>query len=119
MFAIVLGLLEAILKNFLRCQTAWNSLCPLHEHDGIWMYLSSAVELRTILLAENDSIIGMQHKITTHEHANNKLLREARSVVSEFAINIHLLLVHLFCCLPHRQAVETTKGLREIYGRKT
>lgn len=48
------------------------------------MCLIPSFELGTILLAENDYIIGMQHKITTHEHANTKLLG-VRSVVSEFS----------------------------------
>lgn len=48
------------------------------------MYLIPAFELGTILLAENDYVIGMQHEITTHVHAKNRLMREARSVVSEF-----------------------------------
>lgn len=48
------------------------------------MYLILAFELGTIFLEENDYIIGMQHKITTHVHANNKLLREAWSAVSDF-----------------------------------
>lgn len=54
------------------------------EYYEIWMRLILTFELGTILLAENDNIRGMQHKTTAHTHANNKLLREARSVVSEF-----------------------------------
>lgn len=48
------------------------------------MHLILTFGLGTTLLAENDDIRGMQHKITAHKHANSKLLREARSVVSEF-----------------------------------
>lgn len=53
------------------------------EYYEIWMHLILTFELGTILLAENDNIRGLQHKITAHVHANNKLLREARSVVSK------------------------------------
>lgn len=48
------------------------------------MCLIPSFELGTILLAENDYIIGMQDKITTHEYVNTKLL-EIQSVVSEFS----------------------------------
>lgn len=50
----------------------------------MWMRFIPAFELGTILLAENDYIIGTRHKITTHEHAETKLL-EAQSAVSEFS----------------------------------
>lgn len=57
------------------------------EYYEIWMHLILTFGLGTILLAENDNIRGirgMQQKITAHMCANNKLLREARAVVSEF-----------------------------------
>lgn len=47
------------------------------------MCLIPAFKLRTRLLAENDYIIGMQHKVTAQEHVKTKLSKEAQSVVSE------------------------------------
>lgn len=79
------------------------------------MHLILAFEIGTILLAENDCIIGMQHKMymeKTSSWGKHDLLFQS------FAINIHLLPVHLFCCLSHRQAVETTQDFRKMYGRK-
>lgn len=82
------------------------------------MYLIPAFELGRILLAENDYIIGMQHKITTQVHAKTGSGGKHDLLFLSFDISIHLLLVHLFCCLHHRQAAEATKGFRKIYRRR-
>lgn len=49
------------------------------------MCLILALEREKILPAENDYIIGMQHKITTYVHAKTRLLKEVRYVISEFS----------------------------------
>lgn len=89
MATIVSGLLEAIKKKKKHFEVAGNLkiMVLFAEYYEIWMHLILTFGLGTILLAENDNIRGirgMQQKITAHMCANNKLLREARAVVSEF-----------------------------------
>lgn len=83
--ALVSRLSGAIFLKF--CEVASNSLkiiVPFAQYYGIWTCLIPPFELGTVLLAENEHIIGVHHKNHNSCVCKTRFSKEARSAVSAF-----------------------------------